>query len=176
MTEIPVFPPGTADYEPADVRDWGSFAAAMHQLFGQVKRSLPDPRAERREANNNVGSIVIDPTPVTLSAGSGFLDVPQLFRPSLGEWWDVHVITAQGFTAGTVQGYINMPGIAAAAAQGRLAAPFPGAGVLTFSKNHLPLRGGQDRLTFNASGITGVVLISMIATRVSDAWWGKYLC
>ena len=174
MTEIAVFPPDFPTGEPPAEGDWHGLWSGIHVSLGKIARNLPDPRSERRRKSNSVWSIRVDPVPIALTAGAGVLDLPQFFSPSLGEFWDVHTISATGFTAGTVQAWINMPTISSAALQGALRVPFPAAGVNNFGKNQLHLRP-QDRLVFVAAGITGSVLVSMDATRVSEEYWADYL-
>lgn len=175
MTEIAVFPQG-APPEPVP-GDWHGMFTSLHLALHRIAHNLPDPRIRRREASQHVWSVEIDPVPVPIAAGFGVLDVPQFFRPSLGEHWDVHRISATGFTAGSVAAWVNLPSLAAGQAvlAGALAASFPSAGVNTFGKAHCHLRGGNDRLVFVATGITGSVLVSMSATRVADEYWGEYL-
>jgi hypothetical protein len=177
LTEIPVFfpeaePPGPVP-EPGD---WHGMFTGISVGLGRIARNLPDPRRIRLEKARAVWSVRVDPTPIQLAAGAGILDLPQTFGPGLGYNWDVHTISATGFTAGTVSGWINVPSLAnlAGGPAGALRAPFTAAGVLNFGKNQLFLRHGE-RLVFIASGITGSVLISFDATSLTDEYVGEYL-
>ena len=171
MTEIAVFPPDMAEPEPEDNEGmW----RGIYRYLRKISRNTLDPKIVRRDLAQHIWSITIDPIPIQIAAGAGFLDLPQQLGPGVGEMWDVSLIAAQGFTAGSVLGYKNMPAIASGAAQGALRAPFPAAGVLTFGKSQLPLRHGE-RLSFVATGITGAVLISGEAVRVAEEYWAEYL-
>ena len=180
MTEIPVYPAGLAGAgaEAHVQAGGGSLLDVELRLETGVGRlvSVMDREYRRRVGlTAAVTPFVIDPIPVVLSAGAGTLDVPQLLRPTLGRYWDIQSVAAQGFTAGTVNGYIN-GSATSGASSGRLIAPFPTAGVLTFGSGPPALlRGGQDRLVFVAAGITGTVLISLEGTAVLDPWIGEYL-
>lgn len=175
VTEIAVFPPDMPQEIPPP-GDWLGLITGLHMHLGKIARNLPDPRVIRREKSQAIWTAHVDPVPMMLTAGAGVLDVPQFFRPSLGEYWDVHSVSATGFTAGTVGGWLNLPAAAnTAAPQGALRCPFPAAGVQTFGTGNLALKGMSDRLVFIASGITGSVLISMSYTRVAEEYWGDYL-
>lgn len=186
MTEIPVssiFPPSSPPASPPDPGDWHGMFSGLHAHLGKIAGALPDPRAQRRAEGENVWAIDIDPVPIPLVAGFGILDLPQLLGPGLGEHWDVHVVSCTGHTAGTVLGWVNLPGPAVqvatpAAQQAALRVIFSSAGVNNYGKNQVHLRP-QDRLTFVASGIVvpagGQVLVSLGATRVAEPYWGRYL-
>ena len=179
MTEIPIFPAGAPeDVQPEDER---GLLRGMHGFLGRIARNLPDPRHERLAAARSVYVITIDPVPMPVVGGAGVgvgvLDVPQLFGPGMGTNWDVHSISATGFSAGIVNGWLNMPQIAVSQLSGALRVPFIAAGVNTFGKGQCWLRS-TDRLVFVGTGLTaptGQVLVSLTATSVADEWVGKYL-
>lgn len=182
MTAIPIFPPGPAPGPAPEPGDWHGLWTGVHNALHRIAGALPDPRTRRREAAQNVWSVDIDPTPMVPQqvAGVWYLDIPQLFSASLGEHWDVHVITATGYTAGSVSAWINVPVIAAngAVTAGALRGSFPSAGLNNYGKGQCHLRA-NDRLVFIGTGIVvpagGQVLISLSATRVADEYWGEYL-
>jgi hypothetical protein len=179
MTEIPIFPSGSppvpiteTDLQEGDY--WGLFSRLAADLRGW-RQNLPDPRRERLEATQNVWSLPIDPVPIPLSGGAGVLDVPQLFGPQVGVMWDIHGISATGFTAGTVSAWVNMPAITGPGVNaGALRAPFPQAGLSNWGKGQNPLRHGE-RLVFVAAGITGQAIIALNVTAVTEPYWSKYL-
>lgn len=179
MTEIPIFPGGAPENpgeiaEPADGDFFGLFRG-IHQHLARIGNNLPDPRRTRLEKGRAVWPVRVDPVPVPLVGGVGFLDAANLFGPGLGYNWDVHTISATGYTAGLVSGWINLPASAllAPTLQGALRAPFQAAGVLNWGKGQLWLRQGE-RITFVATGITGTVLVSLDGTSVADAYVGEY--
>lgn len=181
MTEIPVFPPGMAPEQIAEPGQGEEWWRPLHRAITGIGPTFARNRmAERLEAAQNIYPVTIDPVPIVLSGGNGVLDLPQLFGPTLGHFWDVHLISATGYTAGLVQGWKNLPAIATGGttSQGALRAPFASAGVLTFGKNHCPLRHGEH-LVFVATGITvpagGQVLVSLEATGMTDPYVGEYL-
>jgi len=177
LTEIPVFfpeaePPGPVP-EPGD---WHAMFTGLHVSLGRIARNLPDPRRIRLEKARAVWPVRVDPTPVPLVAGAGFLDLPQMFGPGLGYNWDIHTISATGFTAGTVSAWINLPSLAnlAGGPQGALRFAATSAGFANYGKNQCFLRHGE-RLVFVATGITGSVLVSVDATSLTDEYVGEYL-
>jgi hypothetical protein len=183
MTEIPVYPPGQApDSSGGAAPDtMHGLVAAIHGHLGRIADRLPDPRRIRAEEASHVWSVTMDPVPIALNGGFGVLDVPNQFSPQLGEHWDIHTISATGFTAGSVTGWVNLDGqqlTAASILNAALRFSASSAGYANFGKGQCHLRP-QDRLTFVAAGITvptgGQVLVSFEATRVADAYWGRYL-
>jgi hypothetical protein len=181
VTEIPIY--GAAEIAPEHVPEGGERGGSwerMLQVWDKIARNLPDPRRERLEAARGIYPVRIDPTPVVLAGGFGVLDIPQFFSPGMGSCWDVHTVSATGFTAGTVGAWLNLPAGPANLAnlQGALRASFIQAGVQNFGKAQCWLRS-TDRLVFVATGITvpanGQVLVSFDATNVDDEWVGKYL-
>src|SRR5260370_27631888 len=109
LTELPVFfregeRPGPVP-EPGD---WHAMFTGLHVSRGGIARNLPDPRRIRLEKARAVWPVRVDPTPVPLVAGAGFLDLPQMFGPGLGYNWDIHTIRATGVTAGTVSAWITL--------------------------------------------------------------------
>lgn len=175
MTEIPVFPAGQAgsppDLEPGD---WAGLFGRLHEVIGKLASRVPDPLHERRDRSQKIWSVRIDPVPIPIVAGSGILDQPAFFSPNLGEYWDVHTISATGFTAGTVTAWINLPQLAASALQGALRFSATSAGFANYGKMQLHLRP-SDRLVFLATGITGNPIVSVDATRVSEDYWSTYV-
>jgi hypothetical protein len=186
VTEIPVYPPGEAPGAGSGVSAGAQLSVGPVDMLARLELSLGKMTAKmerdyqrRVQYSLAVTPIIIDPVPMVLvSAGVYALDPPQLFRPTMGRYWDVHVCTAEGFTAGTVQGRLNIP--AGAAQVGGLTFPFSAAGQLTYGKGQVLLRGNGDRIVFFASGITlatgfAAPLISLRATAVLDPWIGEYL-
>jgi hypothetical protein len=181
MTEIPVWPAGRAPDAGEQQHDMAGIFAGLQVSLNRLSDNLDQARRIRAEEASHVWAITIDPIPVPLTAGFGVLDLPQLLSPGLGEHWDVHTISATGFTAGTVTGWINLQGQALTAASilsGAVRFSASSAGFANYGKNQCHLRP-QDKLVFVAAGITvpagGQVLVSLDATRVADQYWGRYL-
>jgi len=158
--------------------------ASLQLGIGRLTARLDQDAERRRKLTLAIAPIVVDPIPMNISGGNGFLDVPQMLGPTMGRYWDVQSITCEGFSAGSVRGYINgvqIPTVSGFLA-GRLIAPFPQDGVLTLGSGPpCMLRGtGKDRLVFAATGITlrtgfAQVMISLEGTQVLDEWIGEYL-
>ena len=175
MTEIPIFPAGGPPPDIAEPApgDWAGLFHGIHLHLGKIARNLPDPRRVRLEDAQNVDVYRLDPIPIQLAGGNGVLD-DNRFGPPLGRRFDVHTISATGFTAGSVSGWINLPSLATGVPQGALRAPFTQAGVLNWGKAQLALRYGEG-ITFIATNIVGSVIISMDATVVAEEYWGRYV-
>ena len=177
MTEIAIYPEGGPPENVPEPGDWHGMFAGIHAHLGRIARNLPDPRRVRLEKARGVWPVRIDPVPIPITGGVGILDLPQMFGPQLGIQWDVHTISATGYTAGQVSGWINLPSLAnvAGGPSGALRFSASAAGFANYGKNQLWLRHG-DRLVFIATGITGTnILISLDATAMQDQFVGEYL-
>jgi len=104
---------------------------------------------------------------VPLSAGAGTLDggANASLTPPRGMIWSVRRLSATGFTAGSVTGYIN---------QLEPVAPFPNPAVFTFGRGEVLLQPG-DRLVFVATGITGAVNIFGVSDTFPYTYLTEYL-
>src|SRR5258708_8385135 len=150
LTEIRVFFPGAGPPGPVpEPGDWHAMFTGLHVSLGRIARNLPDPRRIRLEKARAVWPVRVDPTPVPLVAGAGFLDLPQMFGPGLGYNWDIHTISATGFTAGTVSAWTNLPSLPNLPRRppGALLFPPTSAGLANYGKNQCFLRHGE-RLVF----------------------------
>lgn len=146
---------------------FGSLAATLGKL-GEELRASRSERKRPRIPPEAIAPVHMPSTPIQLTAGAGTLDVPQLYRPTMGRWWDIQILNASGFTAGTVQALYN-------GFPGDIAFPWPAAGQATFGKGQLLLRGNGERLVFVATGITGIVLVSFRGVAVLDEYLADYL-
>lgn len=120
-------------------------------LWAKIGVRLETLAAETARANDRRDRLsrAIHQVPVATQAlaASGTIDVPQLWGPSAGFWWDCHRLTAAGFSAGTVAVYKN------AVADGNQVMAFQSAGVVTNGKAQV-LLGPKDRLIAVGSNIT----------------------
>lgn len=109
-------------------------------------------QAWRDELNSKIMPLSVDPIPIPLVAGAGSLDVPRLLGPAVGWVFQLDGMGAQGFTAGSVAVWASsVPGMGAQILN------FSSAG--TFYQRHFRYLRYGERLTFQASGITGTASI-----------------
>lgn len=85
---------------------------------------------------------------VTLTAGAGNLN-PSPFGPDTGYYWSIRKLSAVGFTAGSVNTYVDNIG-------GEPIVPYPVSAVNTFGKGEQLIHPGSS-IAVNATGITGTV-------------------
>jgi hypothetical protein len=119
----------------------------------------------RARLRNNIFPFDINPGLIT---GSGTFDQPMVLGPREGFAWDVELLVAASFTAGTVTVYKQ--GIA----DHNIRGVFPSAGTLRYSGASLFLRA-PERLLIVGTGITGNVTISGSAIMVAEEFVGEYL-
>jgi hypothetical protein len=103
---------------------------------------------------------------IPLTAGAGTLLQSNLYGPEVGYWWDLRSVKFWGFTAGTVNAYLNL-------INGEVVGTATTPGEFTWSANNM--MAPQDTLVFNATGITGVVNMTMRAIEIATAWVPEYL-
>lgn len=156
-----------ADTEPTAAGLAASLDITLGKLAGKIDDYLSrQPRPG--EMWQYLRPVPILPGSIPLAAGAGTLDAPGLLGPRDGFWWDVRRLSAWGFTAGTVNVYLND-----ATGSGELVAAYTSAGQFTWSA-HL-LLGPLDRLVAVASGITGTVTLAGQAIEVSAQKLPDYL-
>jgi hypothetical protein len=106
--------------------------------------------------------------PVPLSAGAGtFTGSIGIQGPPAGWYWSFRRLTAQGFTAGTVN-------VCESNANGEVLVPFAQAATFTFGRGEL-LLNPQSYLVLVAAGITGTVTVFGKADAVPDWYLTRYL-
>lgn len=108
---------------------------------------------------------------ITIATGAGTTYGQNTLGPNDGYWWDVLCLSAWGFSAGTVDVYLNDP-------NGEKIGSFTSAGILTY-KGTRPL-APRDHLVYVASGITlasgyGAVQLGGAAVEVDSQYWPVYL-
>lgn len=168
------------DFTAADVEDSGD-GGGLLDVCASIRLAIGDAVTEARSRYENRQRLIRSIHPVSngqyqaVTFGSGLgLDLPDLLGPHSGYVWDVHAVIASGFTAGSVAMFTGAtPLSAAAAGQGNLEFNFTSAGQLTYGKLQLPLMP-NDRLTFYATGITGVVNIKVRAVEMEIAAFPEY--
>jgi hypothetical protein len=172
-----VKPDLTLDDVMTGAREDGGFLdllAKIHLSIGSVREQLADQYERRQRLIRSIHPVTVGQFPVTLSAGAGGLDLPDLLGPHGGYVWDVHMVIASGFTAGSVAMFTGGTNLSAAAAgQGNLEFNFTSAGQLPYGKLQLLLMP-NDRLTFWATGITGQVNIKVRAVEMEIAAFPEY--
>jgi len=97
------------------------------------------------------------------------LDFPDRYGPHDPFWWDVRRLSCWGFTAGTVNVFLNDP-----QGLGELVATYPSPGQWTWGGNLL--LAPRDRLVVVVgSNITGQVQVAGQAAEVSSTMLPRYL-
>lgn len=133
----------------------GSLIASIGQLtakIGALHDQLDMERKLRQHAAQSFRQVpfIIN---VPLVAGAATLN-PTTAGPDIGYYWSIRKLSAVGFTAGTVNTYIDNTG-------GEPIVPYPAAAVNTFGKGE-QLINPNSSIAIVATGITGTVQI-----------WGK---
>lgn len=134
----------------ADFSFGASLAASMDGLAAQVGGLCDRMDKQQRflqRANEAFrrAPIVIN---VPLVAGAATLN-PTTIGPDIGYYWSVRKLAGVGWTAGTVNTYVDNTG-------GEPIAPFTQAGVFTFGKGEQMLHPNSS-IAITAAGITGTV-------------------
>lgn len=104
---------------------------------------------------------------IPLVAGAGNLQLFNVFGPQMPYWWDLRTLSFWGFSAGTVSAFMNNLN----GEQVALAVTTPG----QFTWSGQMLMSPQDDLLFSATGVTGVVNVTVRAIEVETAWLPEYL-
>jgi hypothetical protein len=106
--------------------------------------------------------------PVPLASGAGqFTGLIGVQGPPVGWYWSIRRLTAQGFTAGTVE-------VCESNAGGEVLVPFAQAGTFTFGRGEI-LLNPQSYLVLVAASITGTVTVFGKADAVPDWHLTRYL-
>jgi hypothetical protein len=121
-------------------------------------------RQAERELSQQLYNIVVEMVPIP---STNTLDQPNLFGPRTGYHWDLRIVVAQGFTAGTVTVYRN-------STNGEQMFTFSSSGLWEVPHKSRILRP-NDRLVFVGAGLSGTAAISMEATNVPTPLLGAYL-
>ena len=146
-----------------DVEAGAVLAASVSDLATELR--LQRERGHRlAQAIHPFGVTVVS---MTLAAGAGTINQPNLHGPQMSNYWDVKRIQCTGFTAGTVTVYLNV-------VNAEIAAVFSQAGVLLNGKAQI-LLNATDTLVFSATGITGSVLVSLAGVEIAADCIGEYL-
>jgi hypothetical protein len=145
--------------------------ASLEVMLGRVADTLD--RLDHREQRMQQMWQDLHPVPilsgqVPLTAGAGTLNTPDRLGPKDGYWWDVRRLSTWGFTAGTVNVFLND-----ATGFGELLASFPQAGQFTWGGQLL--MGPRDFLVVSATGITGTVSVAGQAVEIADRMLPEYL-
>lgn len=103
---------------------------------------------------------------IPLSGGAGTLQQGNLYGPETPYHWDLRAISLWGFTAGTISIFLNN-------VNGEALGIATTVGQFTWSAQEILTP--QDNVIFTATGVTGVVNISLRAIEVQTAWLPEYL-
>jgi hypothetical protein len=110
--------------------------------------------------------------PIAALSGNGTLNVKDGWGPKTGYWWDLHRISAWGFTAGTLTVYRNSGG--SGSPSGIQVGVFSSVGEFTWGKGQKMIPP-DDWLIFVAASITGTVQFEVGATAIQSTWLPNYL-
>jgi len=102
-------------------------------------------------------------------AQNGVLDYPDRYGPHEGYMWDVHRLSAWGWTAGSVAVYLND-----SLGFGEQLANYSVPGQWTWGHRQMVLTP-RDRVVVVATNITGAVYFAGQATEVEAPWWAEYI-
>src|SRR5215472_14827863 len=78
--------------------------AQLSANLGTVAQALKDQASKNQRLWQSIRPIPGIPVG-QLTAASKFLDLPELTGPRTGYWWDIHLLLAATFTAGSVNVY-----------------------------------------------------------------------
>jgi len=147
-----------------------SLTASLGEIVDRLTRR--EEHAERAAVDlwQNVHMVPILYTGLTGLAGStgAVIASPDRMGPSTGFWWDVRRLSIWGFTAGTVNVYLND-----ISGNGELVASFPQPGQYTWSGGLL--LGPDDYLAAITAGVTGSVFLAGQAVEVGTRYLPDYL-
>lgn len=105
-------------------------------------------------------------TPIIAQASAnGTIDNPSQLSPNVNRCWSIRRLSARGFTAGTVDIFLN---------EMDYCATFSAAGVQYFARGVILLQP-TDRLTLSVTGLTGSVILSGVADNFEVAFLSEYL-
>lgn len=131
-------------------------------VFASLSEKLDREHKWRDKIQGAIYQHTFDPLQVPLVAGSGTLDLPGQMSPPRGFMWGVRRLTLSGYTAGNATAYLN----------NLEPIPFSQAGMSTFGRGEMVL-GSGDRLTVQATGITGIVQLNGVADCF-ETWYLPY--
>lgn len=143
------------------------FSAAAGVGLGQGAGGALDALAPPRRPCNPVRQVPLS-FGIPVSGGAGtFTGLIGYQGPPVGWYWSIRRLTAQGFTAGTVNIY-------SVSVTGEILVPFAQAGTATFGRGE-ELMHPQSYLVAQASGITGTVTLYGRADAFPDWYLSEYL-
>lgn len=134
------------------------------ELMASLNDHLEEGHKFRNKMKQDVYTVTIVPQVVPLVSGAGTLDDAPLLGPVHGFRWSIRRLTLWGYSAGTATAYINNVE----------PIPFSAQGMQTFGRSELCLFSG-DRLTVQATGITGSVTLYGSADVVAEWYWPYYI-
>lgn len=157
------------------------FGAELCAHLGSIRQLMEQERADRlsRAAAKLqlIRPIPLIPVP-QITSTNGTADYPELCSPRTGWWWDVHRVTVNTFSAGTVNLYLTAGGsgggTGGALADTNQVYAFTTKGTLTFGKGQL-LVPASLRLVFSAAGITGNASPAIGVTEIHQSALADYL-
>jgi hypothetical protein len=114
--------------------------------IGRLAAVLERQQERAQRLMQALHQVPIGPAQIPIATGAGQLVQDPAMGPNTGYFWSIRRLAVWGFTAGTVNVYLNAVG-------GELLPSFPTAGVATFGRGEI-LLNPNDNLVFQAQGIT----------------------
>jgi hypothetical protein len=151
----------------ADVDTGLKLLASINVSLGRLATEVEQQRSEAARLWTGIRPIpeIVIPQ---ITTTNGTADYPELLSPRTGYWWDVKLVGAQTFTAGSVNLYLT------AAQDSNIKGAFPQAGYLTYSGQQL-LFNWNARLILKAVAVTGSVSPSLSVIEIADWALPAYL-
>ena len=152
----------------------GDSAQAAALQAGQAAAGLLGVPCRKRP----VTPFNLPPGLLTATAVGSYLDLPYMFGPQPGWYWDVTALSAAGFTAGALAVTKNFPLVTAAGNPYGIEAvgSFGQAGVIAFPQHGMPLLDSTERLVFTVTAaLTGYAQISGQVIQVPAERIDEYL-
>lgn len=160
MTDLG-FDPAAAPGPLLDV--WAKIGISLDTLTGELRAD----RAERARMMTVIRQVPLSTPQMTLNAGAGTIDIPDLLMVRTGYYWSVRRLTLSGWSAGSVTVWKNNAG-------GEVLLAFPVPSTATLGRGEVLLEPGA-RLTVTAAGITGSVQMYGAADMFEDWYLPYYL-
>jgi hypothetical protein len=149
-------------------------SAQLCASIDSLTAEMAAQRAQRDRLVQQIHMFTVPAKQMSLTTGAGVLQSREHFGPRTGQCWDVRRLTASGFTAGTVNCYLNGVIQGSTVYSNDQVVGFPVAGTQTLGKAQLLLQA-NDHLVFSASGITGSVYIQIAGIALAAPLLGEYL-
>jgi hypothetical protein len=140
--------------------------AGLAVSLGRVADMLERQCSRAQRLTQALHQVPIGPGLITITASAGSFTQDPAFGPNTGYFWSVRRLSCWGFSAGTVQMWLNNT-------SGELLPSFSQAGTNTFGRGEV-LLNPNDNLFFTATGITlapGFAGVQIAGTADNGELW-----